>query len=464
MTTLPSFLRAPDVRAGAPPRARRRRHLLTANDIRLLLGTSGVLVAGIWVRHGGLDQLSSVPGALTGLGQITALLGTWMALVGVLLMARVPWIDQVVGSDRLRGWHRWTGFATLWLLVGHAVFTTAGWVTGPGADPIAEAIALWTTWDVLLAVVGLGLMTLVAVTSIRAARRRIAYETWYGLHLYAYLGIALAFVHELTMGTDFLDDQLAIGFWVGMYVVVFGLLIAHRVAAPIRLNLRARPRVAAVIPEAVGVVSIVVTGRNLDRIGARAGQFFQVRFLTGGGWWRPHPFSISAAPDARGLRFTIKDLGDDTHRMLALPIGTRVVLEGPYGAFTADVVQGDRAVLLAGGIGITPLRAILDELPREVRTTLLVRARDWSDVAFQGELAAIAQARGTDIRYLVGRRGSPQMPVDPLAPEWLARLVPDITDADVLVCGSPPYTERVLTSLRALKVPASQIHAEQFGA
>jgi ferredoxin-NADP reductase len=236
------------------------------------------------------------------------------------------------------------------------------------------------------------------------------------------------------------------------------------VAAPIRLNLRTRPRIAAVIPEAAGVVSIIVTGRDLDRIGTRAGQFFQVRFLSGGGWWRPHPFSISAAPAARSLRFTIKDLGDDTHRMLTLKPGTRVFLEGPYGAFTADVVRGDRAVLLAGGIGLTPLRAILDDLPPTVRTTLLVRARAWEDIAFQGELAGIAQARGVDIRYLVGRRGSPQMPVDPLAPEWLARLVPDITDADVLVCGSPPYTERVLASLRALHVPARQIHAEQFGA
>lgn len=471
MTTLSRSTRAPDATTGTPPHAERRHaehrhadHLFTATDLRLLIGASGVLVAGIWVRHGGLDQLSTVPGLLTGLGRITALLGTWMALVGILLMARVPWIDHVVGSDRLRAWHRWTGFATLWLLIGHAAFTTAGWISGPGADAIADTIALWTTWDVLLAAVGLGLLMLVAATSIRAARRRIAYESWYGLHLYAYLGIALAFLHELTMGTDFFDDPVAVAFWVGLDIVVFGLLLIHRFVAPIVLTVRTRPRVAAVVPEADGVISIHVTGRNLDRIGACAGHFFQVRFLAGGGWWRPHPFSISAAPDARGLRFTIKDLGDDTHRMLALTPGTRVFLEGPYGAFTADVVRGDRAVLLAGGIGLTPLRAILDDLPSHVRTTLLVRARAWQDIPFQGELAAIAQARGVDIRYLVGRRGSPQMPVDPLAPEWLARLVPDITDADVLVCGSPPYTDRVLASLRALEVPARQIHAEQFGA
>ena len=462
MTTLTRPARSPAARPEALPQARAR--TLRASDILLPIGVTGALVAGIWIRHGGLEQLGTIPGLFTGMGQLTALLGTWFALVGVLLMARVPWIDHVVGSDRLRAWHRWTGFATLWLLLGHALLTTLGWVSGPGARPLADAIALWTTWDVLLAVVGLGLLTAVAVTSIRAARRRIGYETWYGVHLYAYLGIALAFLHQLTSGSDFVADPIALGYWVGLYIVTFGLLLAHRVAAPIRLSLRHRPRVVAVVAEADGVVSIVVSGRRFERMHVRAGQFFQVRFLTGGGWWRPHPFSISAAPDGRSLRFTIKDLGDDTHRMLAMPVGTRVFLEGPYGAFTADRVTGDRAVMLAGGIGITPLRAILEDLPPEVRTTLLVRAHRWEDVAFRGELTALAAARAADIHWLVGRRGSAEMPVDPLAPEWLSRLVPDLRDADVLVCGSRPFTERVLSSLRTLEVPRAHVHAERFGA
>ncbi|MFN8624160.1 MAG: ferredoxin reductase family protein [Chloroflexota bacterium] len=470
MTTLTRPGRPPGPPPAAGPlapartRGRRRAHLLTPNDILVLIGASGVLTAGIWLRHGGVDQLGSPSGLMTGLGQLTALLGTWLALVGVLLMARVPWIDHVVGSDRLRAWHRWVGFGTLWLLVGHAVLTTAGWVMGPGADVIGDTIALWTTWEVLLAVVGLGLLTLVAVSSVKAARRRIGYETWYGLHLYAYLGIALAFVHEVTMGTDLVDDPVALGWWIGLYGVTFGLLLIHRVGAPIALTLRHRPRVVAVVPEANGVVSIHVGGRAMDRLDARAGQFFQVRFLSGGGWWRPHPFSISAAPDGRTLRFTIKDLGDDTHRMLTMPIGTPVFLEGPYGSFTADAVAGDRAVLLAGGIGVTPLRAILDELPPETRTTLLFRASDWSDIAFRDELVAIARARRIDVRFLVGRRGTPEMPVDPLSPEWLSRLVPDLRQADVLVCGSPSFTDRVLTTLRALEVPKDHIHAERFGA
>lgn len=301
----------------------------------MVLVANGLLVAALWVIHGGIDQLSTPGGLVTGLGQITALVGTYLALVQIVLMARVPWIDHVVGSDRLMAWHRWTGFATLWLLIGHFVFTTVGWAKGSGRSVVDELLDMLSMWDVLIATVGLALLGLVAFTSVRAARRRLQYETWYGLHLYAYLGIALAFPHQVTLGTDLIDDPVALGYWIGLYIVTFGLLISYRVLAPIRLSARHRLRVANVVPEAPDVVSIYLTGHALDELPVRAGQFFQVRFLTGGGWWRPHPFSISAAPNGEYLRLTIKDLGDDTHRMLRTRIGVPVFIEGPYGSFTS---------------------------------------------------------------------------------------------------------------------------------
>ena len=125
-------------------------------------------------------------------------------------------------------------------------------------------------------------MALVAVTSIRYARRRLAYETWYGLHLYAYLGIALAFLHQVTMGSDLVADPLALWYWVALYVVTFGLLVLFRVLAPIRRSLRHRLRVVNVVRETPDVVSIYLAGRHLEQLPVRAGQFFQVRFLDGG--------------------------------------------------------------------------------------------------------------------------------------------------------------------------------------
>jgi predicted ferric reductase len=437
---------------------------IEASDIVVVLAGAGLLVAGMWVVHGGLDQLGTPAGTATGLGQITALIGTYLALAQIVLMARVPWIDHVVGSDRLMAWHRWLGLGTISLLTAHVVFTTVGWSMSSGANVIGEFIAMNETWDILIASVGIALVLVVAVTSIRAIRSRLSYEAWYGVHLYAYLGIALAFVHEITMGTDLIDDPVALGYWIGLYVVAFGLLIIYRVLAPIRLSARHQLRVASVVPEARNVFSIYLTGRDLDRLSVRAGQFFHIRFLSGGGWWRPHPFSISAAPNGEYLRMTIKDLGDDSHRMMSMPLGTKVFVEGPYGAFTSAVITRPRVVMLAGGVGVTPLRAILEELPPSPGgTTLLYREGESGEVVFRDELRAIAARTGAEVRILEGHRGSPQMPVDPLAPKWLASMVPDIADADVLVCGSKSFTERVLGSLRVLGVPSTQIHAERFG-
>lgn len=450
----------PDTRRPPRPRA----WPIRATDIVTALLATGLLVVGMWLRHGGLEQLTSPSGLATGMGQLTALAGTYLALAQIMLMARVPFVDHVVGSDRLMAWHRRLGRATVTLIVAHVVLTTIGWSMTSGAGAVEEFVAMNASWDVLIATVGLVLLAMVALTSMAALRRRLAYETWYGLHLYAYLGIALAFAHEISLGSDLVDDPVALWFWIGLYVVTFGLLMWYRVLTPIRLSARHRLRVTAVVPEARNVVSVYLTGRDLDRLPVRAGQFFHIRFLRGGGWWRPHPFSISAAPDGRSLRMTIKDLGDDSHRMMAMPIGTPVFIEGPYGAFTSALLTRPRTVMLAGGVGVTPLRAILEELPPgRGRTTLLYREGEPSEVIFGRELAEIVARTGADVRILAGHRGSAQMPHDPMAPEALARMVPDIADADILICGSRSFTECVLRSLHRLGVPAGQIHAERFG-
>ncbi|MCY7418571.1 MAG: ferric reductase-like transmembrane domain-containing protein [Chloroflexi bacterium] len=308
---------------------------ITPRDILLVLLANAALVVGMWWRHGGLAQFDTAAGIFTGLGQVTALVGTYIALVQLVLMSRSPWLDQVVGSVRLGVWHRWAGFACLWLLLAHAVFTTVGFGLGNGRGVVAEVGALLFDYPwVLMATVGLVLLIAVAVSSIRAARRRLSYETWFGIHLYAYLAIALALLHEIVVGTDFVDDQVAVGYWVGLYLVTVTLVLVFRIGQPMLFSLRHRLRVDQVVQEGPGVVSIHLTGRHMDQIAIRAGQYFQVRFLSGGGWWRHHPFSISAAPNGSSLRLTVKALGDDTSRLASLRPGTRVFAEGPYGAFT----------------------------------------------------------------------------------------------------------------------------------
>ena len=435
-----------------------------ASDVVALAAGNAVLIVAMWVRHGGLDRLGTTAGILTAAGQLSALLGTYLALLGIVLMSRAPWLDQVFGLDRLARAHRRIGFGTVWLLVGHAVFTTAGYALGDGSFLLGEAWTLLATFPyMLMAAVALGLFVMLAVSSVRPARRRLSHETWYGLHLYAYLAVALALAHQLVVGADFVDDPVARAYWIGLYAVTVLLLLVFRVGQPFAVSLRHRLRVDRFVRERPGVVSIYVTGRDLDRLPVRAGQFFWWRFLTLDGWWRAHPFSLSAAPNGAYLRLTVKDLGDWSGELQGIRPGTRVFVEGPYGILTGARRTRPRVLLVAGGIGIAPLRALLAALPADPGDLALVyRARRPEEVVFRDELARIARERGATVRYLVGRRGSPEMPGDPLDAASLGRLVPDVRERDVFLCGPDSMMDAVRRSLRSLRVPDAQVHFERF--
>jgi predicted ferric reductase len=436
---------------------------ISAAEIITVLVANGVIIAAMWVRHGGLEQLSTLGGQLTAIGQLTALYGTYLALIQLVLMSKSPWLDQVFGMDRLAAAHRWVGFACVWLLLGHGVFTTVGYALGDGSNVVSEFLTLITTYPyVLMATVSGALFAAVAISSVRMARRKLSYETWYGIHLYAYLAIALGFLHQLFVGTDFIDDQVAAIYWIGLYVVVVGLILTFRIGQPIVLSARHRLRVSNVVTEAPGVISIYISGRDLDQLAVRSGQYFVWRFLTRDGWWRGHPFSISSAPNGSWLRITIKELGDWSKALQGVTIGTRVFIEGPYGVMTGARRTRPKVLLVAGGIGITPLRALLEALPaRHGDLTLLYRVRDARDIVFRDELETLARSRGAVVRYLIGRRDDTMS--DPLDATALERLVPDVRERDVYLCGPVPMMERVEDSLRRLGLTRRQIHMERFG-
>ncbi len=444
--------------------ARPRTWSIRASDIGAVVVANGLLIAGMWIRHGGLGELHSAAGIITAAGQLAALYGTYLILIQLLLMSRSPWLDQIFGMDRLASAHRWVGFGCVWLLAAHGLLTIVGYGLGDGRGVVSEAWILVTTYPfVLWAVVGFGLFVTVAVSSMRAARQRLSYEAWHGIHLYAYLAVALTFAHQLVVGADFADDPVARLYWIGLYAATVAAILAFRFGQPIRLSWRHRLRVANVVREAPGVVSIYLTGRDLDRLAIRSGQYLICRFATRDDWWRGHPFSISAAPNGAWLRVTVKDLGDDTARLQHVRIGTRVFIEGPYGALTSARRTRSRVLLIAGGIGITPLRALLEELPaRPGDLTLVYRARREKDVVFRTELDTIAEVRGITVHYLVGRRGTWGVPNEPLGPASLASLVPDVDQRDVYMCGPLSMMDATRRSLQVLGVPAANIHSERF--
>lgn len=446
-----------------------RRWSLHPSDLYLLIGGAGVLVTGMWVRHGGATLFADPIGAIAAVGQLAGLYGTLLALVGILLMSRAPWVDQVVGSDEAARLHRLAGFASVWLLVIHALASTAALVSGDSiATPrqIVQGIIDFTVLQEggLGATVALALFALVALVSIRAARAFLAYETWYGIHLYVYVAVALGFTHQLALGSDFVGDALARSTWVALYAAAFLPLIAFRFVTPIVRNLRHQFYVDEVVMERTGVVSLWVSGRNLERLPVRAGQWFGIRALTSDGWWRSNPYSLSAGPDARRLRFTIEALGDGSRRLQRLAPGTRLFLEGPYGLLTGAVRTREKVLLIAGGIGITPLRALLEVLPaRRGDLALMYRVPSKDSLVFKRELQRLADVRNADVSFVTGSRDSFTFRDDPLSAAGLKSAYPDILERDVYLCGSPRMMERVSQSLRELGVPKVQVHLERFG-
>jgi predicted ferric reductase len=453
----PPPTRASEVSAAAQEQAAR------AWDVGVVVAANAVVVVALWLRHGGLNTLQGPGGTFTAVGQLTGLIGTYAVLSEILLMSRIGWLERFVGFDRLAVWHRWTGFAAVSLLLAHAVFITLGYAESGHQSVWSQLVDFIRHYpDVLMSIVGLALLVAVGAASLRAARQRLTRETWYAIHLYAYLAVALSFAHQVAVGSDFSNDRLARAWWIALYLGVFAAVLSWRVGRPVVFNARHRLFVVAVRREAAGVASIYVGGRHLEEVRATAGQFFLWRFLTSEGWAKAHPFSLSAAPNRDFLRITVKDLGDDTRRMLTLRPGVRVFAEGPYGTFTVQRRTRPRVALIAGGIGITPLRALLESLPRSRGDiTLLYRAETVEDIAFRDELDVLTERYGVEVHYLIGSEiGDDQ--TDQLGIPALQRHCPDIRDRDVFVCGPPAMLSAVRRRLAALHVPRSHVHFERF--
>lgn len=415
---------------------------------------------------------------------LTGLLAGYGVLVMLFLMARVPAIEHGVGADRLARLHALGGRYVLTLCLAHALLALCGYAAQADTDLLSAALDLLGYPGLALATVGTSLLVAVGVTSARAMRRRVPHETWRAVHLLTYLGVALGFVHQLA-GPDVAGSVLTVWMWSMLHATVAVLLVWYRVVVPVRQALRHSLRVIDVRVEGPGVVSVVMQGIGLDELRAEPGQFFRWRFLRRRLWRTALPFSLSAPVRDDTLRITVKAIGDHTRRMRRLKPGTRVFATGPFGALTAHRRTRRKVLLLAGGMGITPMRALFETLPGGPGDiTLLYRAGSAEQLVLRDELEEIARSRGAALHYLLGRSDAafdpspspssssslPPSPSsqlrsnrgDPIAPQALRALIPDLAEHDVYLCGPPGMTGSATAALVRAGVPQERVHAECF--
>ena len=429
--------------------------------VRLLAGlaTAGLAVTvGLAVSSESAGSLSVPGGPATALGRLTGLVGTYLMLIAVVLVARLPALERAVGQDRLVRWHRRLAPWPLFLIAAHGVLIAVGYGQAARSGALHELGVLLTSYPgVLAATAGFGLLAMAGVTSYRLARARMRHETWWAVHLYVYLGLALSFSHQLSTGAAFVAHPAARAWWIATWVATAGVALVYRVGLPIWRSLYHRLRVVAIHPEGPGVVSLVCEGHRLDRLPVAGGQFLQWRFLVPGLWWQAHPYSLSALPTSSHLRVTVKELGDHSGELAGLRPGTRVAIEGPYGAFTRHARARDAVLLVGAGVGVTPLRALLEDLPAHVDAEVVLRASTTDELVLEREVAELVERRGGRLHRLVGPRSMIQL--DEAA---LREMVPDVAERDVYVCGPAGFSTSVERAARACGTPPRQVHQEAF--
>ncbi|MDT4984712.1 MAG: hypothetical protein QOF95_2202 [Pseudonocardiales bacterium] len=428
--------------------------------VLVAIGAGAVAVIALWWQN--TFYVHGLADWLTNAGRITGLLAGYAVVVLLALMSRAPALERGVGTDRLARWHAMGGRYTVSLAVAHTLLIIWGYAVSAHTNVVHQTATLVTTYpDVLMATVSVLMLVAIGIASARAARRRLRYETWHFIHLYTYLAIALAFSHQFSTGADFRNDAKARWLWAALYVFVAAVLIWYRFVTPVRRALRHQMRVVEVRPESADTVSVYVTGRHLDALRAEAGHFFRWRFLTRSLWWAANPYSLSAAPRPDLLRITVKVVGEHSAALRALAPGTRVLAEGPYGSFTGARRRGRKVLLLAGGVGITPLRALFETLPgRPGDITLVYRANAQTDFVLREELDLIAHQRGARVHYLMGPPKSGGK--DHLSAARMKRLIPDLAEHDVYLCGPAGMMAAAEIGLREAGVPRRHIHQESF--
>lgn len=455
--------RTPGTERGVRRLPRQAMSQTRGSDVNSVVLFVVAVTLGLWWQHGGpSDLLSGGIGMLSAIGQLSGMVAALAALGGLLLASRPRFIERRYGQDRLLAAHRWFGIVTVSTVVLHAVTDTWAWGASTGGSIVSGLVDLLANeaWMVA-ATVGTVLMVVVGLSSWRRVRRLMPYETWYFVHLTGYLAVLLGFGHQFTLGADFAADPLALWWWSAVAIVTAGVVTTARLGDLLR-SLTRLFYVSAVSREANGIGSLHVSGPGLRRLTVAGGQYFNVRALTPGLWWQAHPYSVSAAPTTAGLRFTIKELGVDSSGLLRVRPGTPILLEGPYGVFTIEQAQGAPVILVAGGVGIAPIRALLEDCAPAQRPVVIVRVRDERDLAHRVELERMVGSRGGSLHVLAGPRQWFTRD-DPFAPTALGALVPDVAARHVFVCGPASLEAAVMTGMRKSGVPLGHIHHERFG-
>ncbi len=419
-----------------------------------------------WWNNSGSLLLSGFPGALIALGRVCGLLAAAFVLMQFMFIGRAIWLERTFGLDKLSRVHRINGQITIFFILLHPLFITLGYAFSSKTSITQQFMNLILkspdVWQALLAAI---LFTIIVAFSIYIVRKRLKYETWYYIHVFMYLAVLLAWGHQLKNGEDFLANKWFVYYWYAFYIFVLGNHLIFRFLRPLYLMQKHHFYVEKVVPETYDTNSIYISGKNMEQFKVEAGQFMIFRFINKQFWWQAHPFSMSMLPNGKQVRISVKNVGDFTSQIGTVTTGTPVEIDGPHGVFTAKHVQKDKILLVAGGIGITPLRSLSEQLLALGKDVILIYGNKTDkDIVFKQEFEALQKQYNFPIHHVLSNitEETPPYIKGYVDKDKLQTLVKDITEREVFFCGPPIMMDKLKVALGELGVPKNMMHYERF--
>ncbi len=396
-------------------------------------------------------------GRFIAFGRLAGLLAEFFILLQLILIGRITFIEQLFGHDHLNQIHRWVGYGLVIFLLSHPLLLTLGYSQLSEVSFTSQFLNFIKNWeDVFKALLAVVLFFGVIISSIVIVKKRLHYETWHFTHLLMYGAIALAFGHQTNTGD--LTNGKALYYWTILNFSVFGLILLYRWLAPFYRFYLHRFYIEKIVKESPGIFSIYLKGKNLSAYKFFSGQFANLTFMQSGMWFT-HPFSFSASPNENFLRFSIKTAGNFTDKINGLKINTKVIIDGPLGIFTLNKATKNKFLLLAGGIGITPIRALAETLVKTNKDMVLLYGnRTASDIIFQNEF----QVLQINPHLTLSQEINGNYEKGYIDKDKILRLVPDFLEREIYLCGPNRMMQSVLKDLAQLNIPKNQIHYEKF--
>ena len=458
--TSPQPLSRAAQRAPAQPRGQHLRlwRALLAGSVWVGTAFSVIphLIDGAGQRFTGLSDV------LGGLGVVAGLVAMNSMLFMLLLAARVPVIDRALGRVRAIRWYRLLGRVTVLGVLTHVALILTG--TGlTNRDDLPGAVGSPWTGDLPLAFASAALLLLTTIASVLAVCRGLRREVRHLLNILSYAAALLAIPHMLRFDPVFLSSRAQRIYWGVLLVSVGACLLWYRILSPLLRSWRHRLKLVNTLHLTPDLLHLEFSGRHLDKLEPRGGQYFIWRLLTPQLWTRTHRFFLSAAPTRDRLRITVRVTDEHTAELAAARPGTRVIFAGPYGAFTDASRTRDGLVLVGAGTDLAPIRSLLEATTAHpADTVVILRASAPEELFLLDEFQQLCDDRGIVLHLMTGPRHEGRWVSIGYAGHDLSTLAPDLENSDVFVCGPGGFVDSVLAEARDLGVAPEQCHEERF--